>query len=103
MRLFVNYHFDISPSSITALLAGRGGRAGVPLALLVIWPLTNHPFRGGAPFLLLIETPPTFWRSLRFFPYVTSKPFAYLIPFPLRRLWPPSISQDDGDRCLAIN
>ena len=26
-----------------------------------------HPFRDGAPFLLLIETPPTFGRSVRFF------------------------------------
>ena len=29
----------------------------------VIWPVTTHPFRNGAPFLLLIETPPTFQRS----------------------------------------
>ena len=34
---------------------------------LVIWPLTTHPFRCGAPFLLLNETPPTFGRSSRFF------------------------------------
>ena len=37
------------------------------LLALVILPLTTHPFRDGAPFLLLIETPTTFGRSLRFF------------------------------------
>ena len=36
------------------------------LPALVIWPLTAHLFRDGASFLLLIETPPTFGRSLRF-------------------------------------
>ena len=36
------------------------------LLALVIWPLTTHLFRDGAPFLLLVETPPTFGRSLRF-------------------------------------
>ena len=42
---------------------GRGmeGRGRTHLLLaLVIWPLTTHPFRDGAPFLLLRETPPTF-------------------------------------------
>ena len=34
---------------------------------LVIWPWTTHPFRDGAPFLLLTETSPTFGRSVRFF------------------------------------
>ena len=34
---------------------------------LVIGQLTTHLFRDGAPFLLLIETPPTFGRSLRRF------------------------------------
>ena len=38
-----------------------------------MWPLTTHPFRDGAPFLLLVETPPTFGRSLRFCPYITKK------------------------------
>ena len=37
------------------------------LLALVIWPLTTHPFRGRAPFSLLIETPPAFGRSLRVF------------------------------------
>ena len=50
------------------LREGRG-RTHVLLAL-VIWPLTTHPFREGVPFLLLIETRPTFGRSLRFFPYI---------------------------------
>ena len=43
-----------------------GGRSYLLLAL-VCSPLTTHPFRDGAPFLLRIETPPTFARSLRFF------------------------------------
>ena len=29
--------------------------------------MTAYPFQGGAPFLLLTETPPTFGRSIRFF------------------------------------
>ena len=45
-----------------------GGR-GVLISLLalVIWPLTTHLFRDEAPFLLLIETPPTIGRSSRCF------------------------------------
>ena len=34
---------------------------------LVFRPLTTHPLRVEAPFLLLLETPPTFRRSLRCF------------------------------------
>ena len=50
------------------LLYTWGGGGGTHLLLaLVIRPLTTHPFRDGAPFLLLIGTPPTFGRSLRFF------------------------------------
>ena len=51
------------------LMGPGGGRGGTHLLLLalVISPSTTHPFRDGAPFLLLIETPPTFGRSLRFF------------------------------------
>ena len=37
------------------------------LLVFVIRPFTTHPFRDGAPFLLLVETPPTFGRSLRSF------------------------------------
>ena len=44
------------------------GGGGIHLMLaLVIRPLTTHPSRDGAPFLLLIETPPTFGRSIRLF------------------------------------
>ena len=50
---------------------GRGGRTHLLLAVVVIEPLTTHPFRDGAPFLLLIETPPTLGLSRRFFPYTT--------------------------------
>ena len=47
---------------------GEGGGASSSVAYhVVIWPLATHPFRDGAPFLFLIETPPTFGRSLRFF------------------------------------
>ena len=45
---------------------GGGGRTHLLLAL-VIRPLTTHPFRDGAPFLLLIGTLPAFGRSVRFF------------------------------------
>ena len=45
---------------------GGGGRTHSLLAL-VVWPLTTRPLRDGASFLLIIETPPTFRRSLRFF------------------------------------
>ena len=37
------------------------------LLALVIWPLTTHPFRDGAPFLLLLETPPACGGSLHCF------------------------------------
>ena len=55
--------------------------------LVVIRSLTTHPFRDGAPFLLLTETPPTFGRPLRFFHILHRNFFAYLIPFAFRRLW----------------
>ena len=45
---------------------GGGGRTHLLLAL-IIGPLTTHPFRDGAPFLLLLKTLPTFGRSVRFF------------------------------------
>ena len=45
---------------------GEGRRTRLLLAL-VIWPFTTHSFRDGAPFLLLLETPPTVGRSLRCF------------------------------------
>ena len=40
------------------------------LLAIVIRPLTTQPFRdGAAPFLLIIETPPTFGPSFYPFPY----------------------------------
>ena len=49
-------------------MGGEGGSVYSFLLLaLVVRPLaTHHPFRDGAPSPLLIETPPTFGRSLRF-------------------------------------
>ena len=47
---------------------GRGGGVLICCCPQVIWPLTTHPFRDGAPIQLLIETPPTFGRSVRLFP-----------------------------------
>ena len=41
------------------------------------------------------------WVLITFFPYITYKPFAYLITFLFRRLWPPYISEDDRDRFFA--
>ena len=59
-----------------------GGRGGTHLLLdSVVWPLTTHPFRDGAPFLLLIETPPTFRRSLRFFRVLHRNCLLILSPF----------------------
>ena len=74
---------------------GRGGaRRGERIHLFlafVIWPLTTQTFRDGAPFLLLVETPPTVGLSLRashrkhllvFHPLSASLPVAatYLLP-----------------------
>ena len=52
-----------------AYLEGEGGIFIVACLRLLTIALTTHPFRDEAPFLLLllIETPPTFGRSLRFF------------------------------------
>ena len=54
-------------------------------------PLATNPFRDGSPFLLLMETPPTCGRSLRFF-HILHKKFAYLVSFFFGRPWPPSVS-----------
>ena len=51
------------------LEGGRGGRTHLLLAL-VIWPLTTHPFRDGAPFLLLIDTS-NIWGLITLLPYIT--------------------------------
>ena len=58
----------------------RGG--GCPHLWLasIIRPLTTHPFRDGAPFLILIETPPAFGRSLHCFHVSHSFFFANFIP-----------------------
>ena len=53
-----------------------GGRTHL-LPVLATWPWTTHPFRDGASFLLLTETPPTFGRSLRFF-HVTYFSYTFL-------------------------
>ena len=58
---------------------GRGGRTHLLLAV-DIWLLTTHPFRGGAPFLLPIETPPTSGLSLRFFHVLHRKFLLILSP-----------------------
>ena len=56
------------PRPTTIYVYFRGGGGGTHLLVaLVFWPLITHPFRHTAPFLLLIETPPTFGRSLCFF------------------------------------
>ena len=69
---------------------GRGaGRTHLLLAL-VIGLLTMYPSRDGAPFLLLIETAPTFGRSVRFFHILHGKLFVYLLSFLFGRLSPPS-------------
>ena len=52
------------------------------LLTVVIWPLPTHPFRDGAPLLLLPETPPTVGLSIRFsLYYVRRYCLRALIPF----------------------
>ena len=56
-----------------------GGRTHWLLAL-VIRRLTTYPFRDGAPFLLIIETPRTFLGAhLRFFPHVKQNMLTFSI------------------------
>ena len=55
---------DLHPTR--SCLGGGEGRTHLFLAF-VSQPLTTYPFRDGAPFLLLTETPPTFGRSFRGF------------------------------------
>ena len=43
----------------------EGGEFTLLLSSLVIRPLITHPLQDGATFLLLVDTPPTFGRSLR--------------------------------------
>ena len=54
---------DEREADIGATERERGGGRTHLLLALVIRPLTTHPFRDGEPFLLLIETPPTFESS----------------------------------------
>ena len=70
----------------TLMGAGVGG-THLFLAL-VIRPLTTHPFRDGAPFLLLIDTSNI--RALStFLPRTTYERFSYPNPFLFAYLWPP--------------
>ena len=79
----------------------RGGERGAYslVACVSHLTLTTHLFPDGAPFLPLIDTS-NIWALITFFPYVTYKLYAYLIPLLSRRLWPSSISKD-SDRFLA--
>ena len=56
-----------SGSCMKGVTVGGAGGVLVLLLALTIWPLTTNPFRDEAPYLLLLETPPTFGRSLRVF------------------------------------
>ena len=62
---------------IKIICKGRIHRAGegctqLPLAV-VVWPSTTHPFRVGAPFIVLTEPPRIFEYSLRFFHVCTAR------------------------------
>ena len=67
-------------------IRGGGGGAHLLLALQVIWALTTHLLRDGAPFPLLLETPPTVGRSLWFIfrtpPLKHKVTLRYLLPVP---------------------
>ena len=60
--------YTLSNDATLAFLGTQPGGAGTICCLIVVMsPLTTHTFRDGAPFLLLVEAPPTFRHSLRFF------------------------------------
>lgn len=68
-----------------AIGAGKGGnRRTYSLLASIVPPLTTHSPRDEAPFLLPMETPPTFGRSSRFF-HAYDKTISILV----RRPWPP--------------
>lgn len=49
---------------VSSVFFGGGGEEGGGTQLLptfASWPVTTHPVRGAALFLLLIETPPNNW------------------------------------------
>lgn len=46
---------------------GKGGGVFCLLLALIFGPFTTYPFRDRVPFLLLVDTPPTFGSSLRLF------------------------------------
>ena len=61
---------------------GEGGACTHLLVALVIWPLTTHPFRDGAPFPLLRKTPPSCGRSVPTCrPHIAFSSTSYLISF----------------------
>ena len=78
---------------------GSGERTCSVLAL-VVSPLTKPPFQDGTRLLILVETPPTFGRSLRVFHISQGFVCPYSIPVLLHLLWPPSIFWE-SDRFLA--
>ena len=72
---------SLTCSSTRRYETGGGGDERTHLLLaLVVSSLTTHPFRDGAPLLLLIETPPIFGRSLRFLHILHRKRLLILSP-----------------------
>ena len=66
---------------------GGGGAGALSFVACLSHLIIGHAsFRDGAPFLLLIETPPTFGRSVRFFRILHYKKNAHLVSL---ALWPP--------------
>ena len=76
-----------------------GGASCSFIACLSHLTIDHASFSRRTPFLLLIETPPTRGRSVRFFHSLPKKLFAHLICL-LGCLWPLSVSQVSG-RCIS--
>ena len=70
------------------------------LLALVVWPLTTHLFRDGAPFLLLVETPPTFGRSVRVF-CILHRSFCLCFLLPPSRSVEMTGGAERGGACVA--
>ena len=70
------------------------------LPALVIWTLTTHPFRDGARFLLLIETPSNIWAVKTLFSIYCVKTVyvSPVYPFPVS----PSVGLTGGEKCSPI-